>query len=59
MIGVTEQFHNGVLVLEVDTKKAMFKGFSWESLGSFGRRKMENLLVIENSKRGVVKVQYV
>lgn len=40
---------DGVLVFEVDTTKATYRGMSWKSLGRYGRRKFENLLVLQNS----------
>lgn len=38
--------HNKVVI--VDTKNATYKGLPWKNLGTFGKRKFENLLVIEN-----------
>lgn len=44
-------------VLEVDTKKARYFNIPWHSLGSFGKRKFENLLVL--SKTGdLAKIIY-
>lgn len=37
-------------VLEVDTKKAVYKGHPYRRLSDFERRKFENLLVIKHSQ---------
>jgi len=34
-------------VIEVDTSKATYQGIAWKTLGDYGKRKLENLLVIE------------
>lgn len=41
-------------------KNAIFKGISVKNLGGFGRRKLENLLIIENHQKmgGVPKIRY-
>ena len=43
-------FRNGVRVLEINTKEAEYKGFAWEALGSYGKKKFENLLFLQHSK---------
>ena len=41
-------------------KKATFKGIPVNALGTFGRKKLENLLIIENHQKlgGVPKIRY-
>jgi hypothetical protein len=47
-------------VVFVDTEKAMFKGIPFKSLGAFGRRKFENLLVMSGHQKvgGIPKIRY-
>lgn len=55
---INEREIDGFRVVEVDTGKATFQGKPWKSLGEFGRRKFENLLVLSRSKEHI-KVTYV
>lgn len=45
-------------VVEVDTNKATFQGRPWKSLGEFGRKKFENMLVLSRP-HDHIKVTYV
>lgn len=45
------------LVVIVDTNKATFQGFPWATLGDFGKRKFENMLVLSRPTERI-KVQY-
>lgn len=58
MEGVTKHKRDGRLVLEVDTDKVIFKNLHWKELGSFGKRKFENLLIIENGAEGYPAILY-
>lgn len=49
---------DGFKVLEVNTRKATLFGIPWRALGSSGKRKFENLLVITHSQDRI-KVLYV
>lgn len=49
---------DGFKVVEVDTGKATFQGRPWVSLGDFGKRKFENMLVLTRPKERI-KVIYV
>lgn len=40
----------GKSVFEVDTKKARFFDIPWAQLGSFGKRKFENLVFMQHMK---------
>lgn len=44
----------------VDTDKATYQGRPFKSLGGFGRRKFENLLVMHSHQKigGVPKIRY-
>lgn len=55
---IETQQRNGYKVFTVDTAKATYQGMPWHSLGDFGKRKFENLLVLIESK-GPAKVLYV
>lgn len=48
--GTTIHYRNGFKVVEVDTKKATFKGMSWRDLGSFGKKKFENVVFLKNAR---------
>lgn len=52
------RFVHGHRVVEVDTNKAVYRGFPWKSLGSFGKRKFENLIVLSDTSEKV-KVLYI
>ena len=41
--------HRNIKALLVDTAKARFRGIPWAQLGSWGKRKFENLIVLKNS----------
>jgi len=58
--GVEVHYRQGAKVIEIDTKKAEYKGYKVRDLGGYGRRKFENLIVIEaNTKEKIpVKVIY-
>lgn len=44
-------------IYDVDTKKCVYRGQKVSELGSFGRRKFENLLVLSHPKENI-KVIY-
>lgn len=48
----------GCKVLEMNTKQLTYRGTAWEQLGAFGKRKLENLFVLEDMKKPV-KVIYI
>ena len=50
---VTERYSHGKRVIEIDTKKAHYKGIPWQTLGNFGKRKFENLLVLAHPKESI------
>ena len=43
-------YRQGVRVVEIDTAKAEYKGLMWKDLGSYGKKKFENLLFLQHSK---------
>lgn len=45
------RFSHGFHVFEVDTKKATFHGLKWRDLGGFGKKKFENLVYLESTKK--------
>lgn len=45
-------------VLEVHTKKAHYFNIPWTSLGNYGKRKFENLIVLSNAKVKL-KIRYI
>lgn len=42
--------------IEIDTKKSSYMGKKWKDLGSFGKRKFENAIVLKQVDR--VKILY-
>ena len=58
MTGVTEHYRQGYKVMEVDTSKAEYKHIPWRELGSFGKRKFENILFLQNTMQNP-KIIYV
>ena len=46
MPGVQSSYRGGFRILEVDCDVATYQGVPWKTLGDFGKRKYENLLVI-------------
>lgn len=49
---------NGYTVVEVDTSTAHYFGINWKSLGSYGKRKFETLIMLSNAPQRV-KILYV
>lgn len=47
---ITIHHRRGYKVVEVDTKKAEFKGLKWRELGGFGKKKFDNYLFLTNLK---------
>jgi hypothetical protein len=48
---IAERVVSGLKVIEVDTTKAKYQGVSWRTMGDYGKRKFENLLVLEQKER--------
>lgn len=44
-------------IAKVDTRKSFYRGIPWHSLGSFGKRKFENLVAL-SQKGQIVRVIY-
>jgi hypothetical protein len=55
---INEKPNGDNTILEVDTAKASYQGRPWRSLGDFGKRKWENLLVLKRNKERI-KIIYV
>ena len=55
---IEEKQVDGREVLIIDTKKAKYQGKAWLSLGDFGKRKFENMLILTKQKP-LAKVMYV
>lgn len=58
--GLSEYHRNGAKIIEIDGEKAKFRDIKVKDLGAYGRRKFENLLIIENNmkERRAVKLVY-
>ncbi len=41
------RWDNGLKLLWIDTKKAMYRDINWKDLGSFGKYKFETLLMLK------------
>lgn len=48
---IAERTINDLRIIEVDTKKASYQGVPWQTMGDYGKRKFENLLVLEKKER--------
>lgn len=48
---IQERVISDVKIIEVDTSKAKYQGVSWRTMGDYGKRKFENLLVLEQKQR--------
>lgn len=46
------QFPNGVTVFEIDQSKTTFRGALLRDIGTFGRRKFENVLYLKHIAEG-------
>jgi len=47
-------------ILEVDTNETIYRGIPWKQLGTWGKRKFENVIVLKNTEKGkLTKVLYV
>ena len=44
-----EEVRNGIII--IDTKKAEYRGIKVKDLGGYGRRKFENLIIMENAQK--------
>lgn len=57
---ITEKEKEKARYLILDTNKTIFRHLKWRDLGSWGRRKCENLIVMQhmNKDRKYVKVIY-
>ncbi len=57
----TEKEKNGTRYIFLDTKQTKFRHLKWHDLGGFGKRKVENYLVMSNmnDKRKYIKVVYI
>lgn len=47
--GISYAVRENRRIITIDRAKARFRTLPWYSLGDFGRRKMENLLVLTNT----------
>lgn len=48
---IAERVVSDLKIIEVDTKRAKYQGVSWRTMGDYGKRKFENLLVLEQRER--------
>jgi len=54
---IAERDISGVRVIEIDTSKAKYQGIPWATLGDYGKRKFENILILTINERA--KINYV
>jgi hypothetical protein len=45
-----KEMSDGTKVISIDTKKATYQGQKWESLSNFQKRKLDNLVFLNNAK---------
>ncbi len=55
---INEREIDGFRHVEVNTSKATFQGRPWKTLGDFGKKKFENMLVLTRPKERI-KVAYI
>lgn len=55
---IEEKRRGSTQVLTVDTKKATYQGMPWLSMGDYGKRKFETLLMLERMPQ-LIKLIYV
>lgn len=48
---IAERVVSNLKIVEVDTNKASYQGVLWRTMGDYGKRKFENLLVLEQKQR--------
>jgi hypothetical protein len=56
--GLEVHYRQGNKVIEVDTHKAEFRGMPVHALGPYGKRKFENLVVIESNIHERIPVKF-
>lgn len=58
---VDEQLKDKKIMILVDTSKSILRGMAWNQLGEWGKRKFENMLVLQRweKEKTYVKVNYV
>jgi len=54
---ITERRVSDSKVIEIDTSKASYQGIAWRTLGDYGKRKLDNLIALEQKER--TKIIYV
>jgi hypothetical protein len=54
---INEKQADDFTVVTIDSKNATYMGQNWHTLGDFGKRKLENLLVLSRAKERI-KVIY-
>ncbi len=47
---ITERVKDGFTIIEIDTRKAKYQGIPWLTLGDYGKRKLENFLIMSRSR---------
>ena len=47
---IDEKVKDGFTTVVIDTSKATYQGMKWKTLGDFGKRKFQNLLIITRPK---------
>lgn len=55
---ISEKVKDGITIITIDTKKTKYQGVLWQTMGDFGKRKMENALVLTRAKEKL-KILYV
>ena len=45
-----KEMKDGTKVISIDTKKAKYRGTPWQSLSDFQKRKLDNLVFLNNAK---------
>lgn len=48
---IAERTVSDLKIIEVDTSRASYQGVLWRTMGDYGKRKFENLLVLEQKQR--------
>lgn len=55
---ISESKNGEYTSITINTKKATYQGLQWQTLGDFGKRKFQNLLIMTRAKEKL-KIRYV
>lgn len=48
---ISQQQSGDEVIISVDTSKATYQGIAWRTLGDLGKRKFDNLLILQDAQQ--------